>query len=328
MTSVRVGIVGCGMAGRKHIDAFQSLGSLASVVGICDENRELAQQIGKTSDIEVFENYSDLFDFGIDLFVIATPHATHHKLAIDGLNSNISLLVEKPLASNLSQAKEIAAICAGKKLKCAVGFVHRHRMELQAAHRHITQKDCGEVVYLTDTFWLSGGERLPEWLWNDSEAGLGVLGYSAIHRIDWQGWLANSKVASVYAQTNLDGIYEGSIHGVVASLTFENGVVGSVVGYQPNVDVSKPFISTVIAGSQGLINIKLGQSFEICTAVENYRKSIVQDDQFVKQARDVVNAIVEDREPCSSVYDGVHSAAVVEAIIQSAKTDSRIDVKN
>ncbi|GIS67849.1 MAG: hypothetical protein CM1200mP6_09170 [Anaerolineaceae bacterium] len=154
MTSVRVGIVGCGMAGRKHINAFQSLGSLASVVGICDENVELAQQIGKTSDIEVFENYSDLFDLGIDLFVIATPHATHHKLAIDGLNSNISLLVEKPLASNLSQAKEIAAICAEKKLKCAVGFVHRHRMELQAAHRHITQKDCGEVVYLADIFWF------------------------------------------------------------------------------------------------------------------------------------------------------------------------------
>ena len=42
----------------------------------------------------------------------------------------------------------------------------------------------------------------------------------------------------------------------------------------------------------------------------------------------VVNAIVEDREPCSSVNDGVHSAAVVEAIIQSAKTDSRIDVKD
>ena len=77
-----------------------------------------------------------------------------------------------------------------------------------------------------------------------------------------------------------------------------------------------------------MINIKLGQSFEICTAVENYRKSIVQDDQFVKQARDVVNAIVEDREPCSSLNDGVHSAAVVEAIIRSAKTDSRIDVKD
>jgi len=328
MTSVRVGIVGCGMAGRKHIDAFQSLGSLASVVGICDENIELAQRIGKRWDIEVFGDHSELLDFGLDLFVIATPHATHHKLAIDGLNKNISLLVEKPLASNLSQAKEIAAICAEKKLKCAVGFVHRHRMEMQAAHRHITQQDCGEVVYMTDTFWLSGGERLPEWLWKDTEAGLGVLGYSAIHRIDWQGWLANSKVASVYAQTNRSGIYEGSIHGVVANLMFASGAVGSVVGYQPNVDVNNPFISTVIAGSQGLINIKLGQSFEICTSEENYRKSVVQDNQFVKQARDIVNAIVEDREPCSSVYDGVHSAAVVEAIVQSAKTDSKIDVKD
>ena len=162
MTSVRVGIVGCGMAGRKHIDAFQSLGSLASVVGVCDEDIELAQKIGKRLDIEVFSNYSELLDFGVDLFVIATPHATHHRLAIDGLNKDTSLLVEKPLASDLSQAKEIAAVCAKKNLKCAVGFVHRHRMELQTAHRHITQRDCGEVVYLIDTFWLSGGERLPE----------------------------------------------------------------------------------------------------------------------------------------------------------------------
>ena len=73
MTSVRVGIVGCGIAGRKHIDAFQSLGSLASVVGICDENIELAQRIGKRWDIEVFGDHSELLDLG--LLDLDLPHA-------------------------------------------------------------------------------------------------------------------------------------------------------------------------------------------------------------------------------------------------------------
>tara|TARA_B100000945_G_scaffold315190_1_gene314010 strand:+ start:76 stop:1062 length:987 start_codon:yes stop_codon:yes gene_type:complete len=326
MATVRIGVAGCGMAGQKHVDAFSSLGSIAKVVGVCDNDLELARRIGSKYQVAVFSDYLELLESGIDLFVIATPHVTHHQLAIDGLHNGTSLLVEKPLASNLRQAKEIAALATEKNLKCAVGFVHRHRTEMQDAYRHLRNFDCGEIVYMTDTFWLSGGEKLPEWLWKGSEGGLGVLGYSAIHRIDWQGWLADSRVASVYANTNMSGLYEGSIHGVVVNLMFESGAIGTVVGYQPNVNVESPFINTIISGSEGLMSIKLGKNLEVRTVNASYVKSVVQDNQFVAQALDVVNSIIDDREPCSSAYDGVHSASIVEAIIQSAKDDARIDV--
>jgi predicted dehydrogenase len=122
MTTLRVALIGAGSMGSFHARVL-SQSSTASLSAIIDPSREAGQALAERFDSTWFPDLDGLS--GADAVIIASPTDTHHDLALHVLGLGKPLLLEKPVAGNLTQTEAVidAAKARGVPLMC--GFVER-----------------------------------------------------------------------------------------------------------------------------------------------------------------------------------------------------------
>ena len=129
MSRLRVGVVGAGVMGRRHLAALSQC-SMAEVIGVADHHAD-PSALGAPG----LRHLEDLLALRPDAVIIATPAGSHRSLAERCLAAGAHVLVEKPLASSLEDARavEIAAHNAGRL--AAVGHVERFSPVAEAIRR-------------------------------------------------------------------------------------------------------------------------------------------------------------------------------------------------
>ena len=114
MDRIKIGIVGCGYWGPNLIRNFSSCPQ-TEVVAVCDASPARLEAIGRNfPHLLRVESLDKLLDLRLDAVAIATPVSTHCPLAERCLNAGLHVLVEKPLASTVAEARallELAARC-------------------------------------------------------------------------------------------------------------------------------------------------------------------------------------------------------------------------
>ena len=95
---LRVGVVGCGYWGSKHVRALRSLDAVGTVCMI-DPSQERVDSLRRSfPGLESYAYLGQALD-AIDAVVIATPPSTHAPLALEAIAAGKHVLVEKPLAT-------------------------------------------------------------------------------------------------------------------------------------------------------------------------------------------------------------------------------------
>ena len=128
MKKLSVGIVGSGVVAQmRHIPAFLRLKNHVSISAICDLNENLAIQVAKRFRIPSV--YTDLESMlsneQLSIIDVCTPPQTHKKVAISAIESGCHVLVEKPMATTLSDCSEM--IDASKRKDVKLSVVHNQR---------------------------------------------------------------------------------------------------------------------------------------------------------------------------------------------------------
>jgi predicted dehydrogenase len=120
---IKVGLIGCGGIAPVHLRAYKKLRPKVDVVALCDINREKAESFARKFKVEkIFESYFDMFDkCDLDLVDICTPISTHAKIVCDSAKEVQAILVEKPMALNVTQCDEMIAQVEKHKTKLCVG---------------------------------------------------------------------------------------------------------------------------------------------------------------------------------------------------------------
>ena len=99
VSDLRIGVVGVGYWGSKHLRVLRSLPDVARVVAI-DERvasmPDLAQAVARG---DAFTSLTDALPH-VDAVVIATPPTSHVDLALTAIRAGKHVLVEKPLATS------------------------------------------------------------------------------------------------------------------------------------------------------------------------------------------------------------------------------------
>ena len=109
MTTVRVGVIGFGLMGRTHAEAFHR-DPRATLVAVADPhlseepasegNLDAQEEFVLPEDVAIHDSATDLLARDdIDAVVVAAPTIFHADLAVAVLESGRHLLVEKPLRS-------------------------------------------------------------------------------------------------------------------------------------------------------------------------------------------------------------------------------------
>ncbi len=134
---VRVGIIGVGKLGSRHLHHLRQLPQ-ARVVGIFDTDPEVQKRYASEKGLRVFSSAEKLID-EVEAVVIASPTSTHYMYAREALRRSRHVFVEKPMAETLDQARELTALADEAGVKTQVGYVERFNPAFVAAQPVITR---------------------------------------------------------------------------------------------------------------------------------------------------------------------------------------------
>jgi predicted dehydrogenase len=96
---IRFAIIGCGRIGKRHATSILNNGR-CRLVALCDIVPKSELDIAAYQDIAFFCTLDELCNsgIGIDIIVIATPNGLHESQAIQALDRNLDVVIEKPMA--------------------------------------------------------------------------------------------------------------------------------------------------------------------------------------------------------------------------------------
>lgn len=118
-----VGIVGCGQMAGEHLKIWNKIPK-AEVSTLVDIDIESAKKMAETYGIKNY--YNDLEEMsGVDAVDACVPPLAHREVAVKAFQEGYHVLMEKPLAMNLEDAKEIISAKRGRKL----GIIHNWKFE-------------------------------------------------------------------------------------------------------------------------------------------------------------------------------------------------------
>ncbi len=126
---VNIGIIGCGKMGQYHVNV-SSQSSIINVSGVYDADKSKLEALKQKSSINTFDSIDDLLKCS-DAVIIAAPTKYHHEISMKCLTAGKHVLVEKPMASNAAEAREMAEIANKNNLILQVGHVERFNGAVQ-----------------------------------------------------------------------------------------------------------------------------------------------------------------------------------------------------
>lgn len=181
-TEIRTGIVGLGNIGQYHAERLRELG--VPLVGGMDVSEEARNRFARRYDVSVYDDHHDLFD-AVDAVVVTTPNKYHEEYAVDALNRDRHLLLEKPLAHDLESAERIAAAAADSEGQCMVGFNNRFLNTVRIVRNRIEEGALGDITHVEANYVRRRGvPGRGSWFTRRAISGGGALIDLGVHAVD------------------------------------------------------------------------------------------------------------------------------------------------
>lgn len=124
MRQLRAGVVGAGHLGYHHARIYHALEGV-TLAGVVDTDPEKRARIATDFGVPVFESLQELLAAGVDAVSVVTPTVAHHDVTLPLLDAGVHVLVEKPIATNLSEAHAMAAKARATGRILQVGHIER-----------------------------------------------------------------------------------------------------------------------------------------------------------------------------------------------------------
>ena len=268
-------------------------------------------------------------------------------MAIAALKAGKHVNLEKPIAMNYEEAKEILKAAEGGDRTVMTCFSYRFKPAVRYAKKLVSDGVLGDIVGINVAYLKESGlwEGRPlEWRFVKSEAGSGVICDLGVHLIDLAQLLAG-KIVDVSAIKNTvikerpllngEGIGKSETDDICAFLaTFTTGAQGSfhITRCAPG---NKNTIQYSVYGTRGSISFNLNNPkvLDICIGDGDVRsmsfKTVdVPEEYYLNQEDAFINAILGKRDALfPTIEDGAHGQLIVDSIIKSADEKRWITVK-
>ncbi|MBQ3643159.1 MAG: Gfo/Idh/MocA family oxidoreductase [Candidatus Riflebacteria bacterium] len=336
---MKYALIGCGRVAENHIKAV--INNKLDFVAACDiEPEKINKLFTKTGfqDSTKIAKYSDYKKMlkehpEIELVAISTNSGNHAEIALDCLECNKNLIVEKPLAISMKDADKIVKLSNEKGLVVSVSHQNRFNLAIQKLRKAIESGRFGKISHSSVTVrWNRNKSYYEQADWRGTWADDGgCMMNQCIHAIDLLIWLIGDEVESVY------GVTKRQFHDYIecedlgmAILQFKNGIVANIEGttniFPENLEESISIFGekgTVKIGGTSANNIEIwtfadeNKSDEINKGLEEPTNNIYGNGHTSLYA-DVIDSIKNHRKPCIDASAGRNAVEVVLAIYKSS----------
>jgi UDP-N-acetyl-2-amino-2-deoxyglucuronate dehydrogenase len=319
---------------------------------VMDVNPTVAEDLAKrhqapyTTDVDELLSRDD-----VDAVLISVPHYLHAPLTIQAARHGKHVMVEKPMATSLSDADDMIAACQEAGVKLSVIYCQRYLPYVQKAKMLIEQGALGRLLginlihYLDKPvgYWTGGrtGRVATDWRTSREKSGGGILVFNLVHYLDLIRYLTGLEVSRVYGEfgtfdspvetedtisinlryVNPQDSEDGQIIGNIAAASC---VRGSILAHQ----------QLRIWGTEGQIIV--GEPFQFyslhqvddCNPGEWHTLSEwewgVERREYVQQ---FANAVLRGEKPAIDGYDGRAVQAIVDAAYASHELQKPVEIE-
>lgn len=201
-----VGVIGAGIMGTRWARKSKEHPKM-KVLGISDVVKEKAENLAKEVGAKAYTDFREMLkDENIDVVFVATPDHLHKDPVIAAAEAEKHLWIEKPLATNIEDAREMmkAIEKAQKKgAKVTVQFGTRWMPFYEATRLIIAEGYVGEPVYASHT--ISDRIDVPLTMWGGPKKSWASYSTSVdflmCYSVDLIRMISRKEVKSVYARS-------------------------------------------------------------------------------------------------------------------------------
>lgn len=242
--TIKTAVIGVGSMGVNHARVNWELPGV-DLVGISDTNETLVKTIAKKYGTQPYTDYCKLLDeTKPDAVTIAVPTLFHREVALEIIDRGISLLIEKPIAFDLEEGREIITAAKKKGVKLMIGHIERFNPAIIALKQQIAAGKLGRI------FQMDAHRQGP---FPARIADVGVVIDLAVHDLDIMRYVSQQEVVRIYAETekHIHSKFEDLLTGLVR---MSDGAIGTLAINWLTPTKIREFIVT---GEQGMFRVDM-----------------------------------------------------------------------
>jgi predicted dehydrogenase len=350
MTDIRFGVIGAGQIAHCCCSEINEHAH-ASVIAAADPHPGRVAELCEANEIE--HAYSDGCELiaapNVDAVYIAVPNAFHAPLAKAALDGGKHVILDKPFALDLEEARMVAAAAEASGKQFMLGMNQRYRADSQKIRALVEQGVLGDI-YHAKAYWFrrAGIPRLGTWFCNKDLSGGGALLDIGVHLLDLcLHTMGNFEPVAVFGRTYTTfgnrGIGEGNwgrsdVEGSRFDVDdFASAMIRMANGATVTLDVSWAMhrrdhdrMNVDIFGSEGGASL---YPAELCRfSPEPWRDGYeVLDDlspeipyPHENRFHNFINVLRGEEAPGSTIEEALAVQSILDAIYESCRTGSEV----
>lgn len=147
MSRLRVGVIGAGAWGKNHVRTVATLAE-AELAGVCDADAKTRENLTRQYPAaHITGDVADLLG-RVDAVVIASPAATHARVARQCIEAGKPCLVEKPFALSTGDAEAVAQAAAKHDVPVLTGHLLVFHPAVERLRTLVQSGELGRIYYL------------------------------------------------------------------------------------------------------------------------------------------------------------------------------------
>ena len=312
-----------------HAEAY--IGNLRSMpdvefVGFADDDPKRGKQFAELFDAHLYPSYEAMLADKPDGVVICSENNKHRQFTELAAQAGVHILSEKPLATNLGDAKAMIDACDAAGVILMTAFPMRFSAPLLEMKATLDEGRLGKLYGFNTTNQGQMPAANRKWFVDKKLAGGGAVMDHTVHLADVLRWFLKSEVAEVYAVSN-HILHKDTVDvetGGLLMLTFTDGTFASI-----DCSWSKPLnyptwggLTMELISERGLTVV---DAFSQNLNVYNQSQTSNQwaywgSDANQAMIDEFASAIREQRAPLVTGEDGYRAVEVALAAYESAES--------
>ena len=318
------GLIGTGRIAEERVLPGINAFSGNTLVGVVSRDAGRAADFAKRFGAQhAYTRFDELLaNPDVTVVAIHTPNAQHAEQVIAAAHAGKHVFCDKPMATTVEDAKRMIEACEKAGVKLAVNFHNRFMPGFIDAKRIIDSGEIGEVqlVQIEASPGAKGGSRANTWRTEPGLAGLGTTMSIGVHIYDILRYLLSSEIEKVSSFFNTPRDVMETTN--LSMFEFANGVKAQVSIHEITPYPHNDFVIYATKGriiGRGMTRSRAGGEMHVTgpdgkTRVQEYPAINAHEACVV----DFSKAILEDRAPSASGYDGLKSVELTVAMAKSA----------
>lgn len=340
-------VIGAGLIGQTHIETIARTpgARLAAIV----EPGPQGPQIAGKSGARLYRDLDAMIAAGgVAGAIVATPNATHLPVSRALLQAGIPVLLEKPVAENITAAAQLVELSQGSDSPLLVGHHRRHNPIIRTARQAIAGGAIGELVVANVVTTLMKPLPYFETEWRRLPGSGGPLLINLIHEIDlirhFFGEVAEAQAQVSNQRRGLEVEESAAVtlrmaSGALVGMVISDAACGPwawdvTAGENPTRFPAHPVSAHHYAGTAGGLSLPDLTLWRHPGApdwtVRMVPETLNADsaDPYSAQLSHFLAVIAGRAQPLISARDGAANMAVTEAILQAVQTGrtARVDL--